>query len=952
MVVNAPMNSAPRAGAALTALFGLGLLAQDPVGGSPSVEARLAAAAMAEGRGDFAAAEKELRLAVGMSGPREKARSDAALKAFLQRAGRSEGEETPQQGEARTSELLSEKGFGSAQDGQDPVRVLVRRLDLGGRENADVDQATKQLLELGPLVVGPVTEAMPQFGPFGLVNALALLRRYDDPRIATTVVKVLERGDAGIAALVAQQLDGLQDAVAMSIATRLAASDQPPAVRAAAIAAVSQKGSVPDAFLAAVKELVRDPVAHRALLEIARAADGPWVVEFAKALAASDDPWLRGDGLLLRCRLEPGIAESDVLAVLETLSTDAKAHVADRLVPQHPEWVHVAAMGLAANNASAQSQYLKVQWWQMPDFSAKALLAHHNRSSKHPGQFEAPLSSQQIEQIVRTCIEAGWRANEDTENELADYCVRQNRWNLLVEALSDEERAIVWRERLGAPGRAIAFAAASSPRRWHRLVVEELAASTDPDADAPRLIANRDWTGLDEATKQKLVDVVARWTKELPVPRRGAPYQSAVAVPRLPAGQNWTSALLGDQPHARLVPVEVVLLLSRAGHAPAFEALVKYDKALFFRECETMLDEENSRWIADFVVDSGTVEQRPLLLRCLAFSRGQFWRGVDTESRVLLCLRTWSDGSLDVVALGSPGASGDLVTTATVEASKASVDDLARILTLMPGVHEKVASAARRALQPQLRAAHGDTLHAALAGMLAADAARSSESAAEATKVFLVDSLVAIDRTDSKDLFDRILDGTRGDMPSRAAAAKGLLAFAGERRGEVLRRLLRDDAPDVVAVAFAAPEQRTDPALRDATFATLLRLGPVVGELASVWFEAMNPKDATAIATALLEHEGFPKFTRPVVESALRALSASKDGKHVTILARAVSHPDVDVRVVVATNLGRTFDRAAVPHLVQLLKDDHHEVVNSANTALQRLSEFFEAEKKWADQLK
>lgn len=949
MVVNAFMNTARSVGAISVALFSLALAAQQPTPQS-TIEAHLAAATMAEARGDLAAAERELRAAQQIAAPMAQREAvGKALSALLQRTG----QDTPAEDEGSGVQVSTEIAVSSPEPTQDPVRRLIDRLAQGGLGDPEVKRASDDLRQLGALAIGPLVEALPRAEGFLLLHAMTLLRGSDDPRIAKALVQRIDGKDPAIAQAIASRLDELTPAVRRPVAERLAAADQPPSVRALALVAMLRSDGNPPGTEDALRSLVRIPAAQEALLDAARGRSEPWVEELAAALLESEDGWKRGEGILLSRRFTEASSEVEVLEVLRSLPESMQGMFADRFVLKHPEWVQVAAMGLAANNANAQSRYLQVQWWQMPDFSAKALLAHMNRGSKHAGQFEAPLSSQQVEQILRSCIDAGWRANEDVESELADYCLRQNRWSLLVEALSDEERAIVWRERLGAPGRAIAFEAASSGRLWHRLVVEELAASTDPDADASRLIANRVWTGLDEATKQKLIDVVARWTKELPVPKtRSANQMGMVSSQRLPAGYGWTAALVGDQPHARLVPVEAVLLLSRAGHTPAFEALAKYDKAIFLRECESQLDEENSRWIADYVLKLGTVAQRPLLLRCLAFATSASWRGNGTEVQAIERLRDWADGSPDVIALGN-GAAGDMaVTTAAVEARHASANDLARLVALLPGLHPAVASELRRTLPPQLRATHGETLHAALSALLASDEVQPIEPAVEQTMVFLVEALVAIGRTESKDLLERVVDAPRGNADSRAAAARALLAFAGDQRGAVLRRLLLSDAPGVVAVAFAAEEQRSDPGLRDATFATVVRLGATLGDEANAWFAAMNATDATAIAAALLEHESFPRMTRTVVESALRALSASKDGSHVEVLARVASHPVVGVRVAVATNLGRTFDRSAVPHLIQMLKDDHNDVILSANAALKKLSEFFNAEKKWADQPK
>jgi len=53
-----------------------------------------------------------------------------------------------------------------------------------------------------------------------------------------------------------------------------------------------------------------------------------------------------------------------------------------------------------------------------------------------------------------------------------------------------------------------------------------------------------------------------------------------------------------------------------------------------------------------------------------------------------------------------------------------------------------------------------------------------------------------------------------------------------------------------------------------------------------------------------------------------------------------------DVREQVAIQLGRLVDRAAVPTLLALLKDDSGDVVRAAETALERLTRYQEIASK------
>ena len=144
-----------------------------------------------------------------------------------------------------------------------------------------------------------------------------------------------------------------------------------------------------------------------------------------------------------------------------------------RLVPAHPEWSEVAALGLPAGNASAQQHYLNVQWSRLPDQSAKALLAHATRGPRQAGQFPAPLT----DDAAFTTIGRWDSGGRDVELDGQLYTWRKRtEWQKLMELpsrtgarfdIAMDVHDAADRERLAAHG-------------WK--VRDPIALSADPDA--------------------------------------------------------------------------------------------------------------------------------------------------------------------------------------------------------------------------------------------------------------------------------------------------------------------------------------------------------------------------------------------------------------------------------------------------------------------------------------
>lgn len=182
----------------LASLLAEGLPAQDP----QTVQGRLAAAKVAEARGEFASAVKQLRDALAVAALTERGEVEAALRSLLQRLGE------PQEG-------------ATVAVAADPVQRLIDTLDTDGIEDAAVKGARDSLASLGGLAIPQLLAAMPKLGPFGLGHVLHLLRPHADPRIAETVADLARKADPATALVVADRIAEFRSEVGGPLARRL-----------------------------------------------------------------------------------------------------------------------------------------------------------------------------------------------------------------------------------------------------------------------------------------------------------------------------------------------------------------------------------------------------------------------------------------------------------------------------------------------------------------------------------------------------------------------------------------------------------------------------------------------------------------------------------------------------------------------------------------------------------
>lgn len=204
------METKLRVGAVLAALSWLGpVVAQEATGQSPGqsaaqapagMDARLAAAKLAETSGDLVGAERVLREGLKAESVVDRTRASKALHRFLVRVGRLEEARAFAPGaEQRGAEGQGAEGQGAQepqapQGGEDPIQRLIAVLDTGAATNTSVKDAAAQLATLGALVVPNLLAALPKLGPFGKNNVLDLVGQYDDSRVGDTLAGMLEGG--------------------------------------------------------------------------------------------------------------------------------------------------------------------------------------------------------------------------------------------------------------------------------------------------------------------------------------------------------------------------------------------------------------------------------------------------------------------------------------------------------------------------------------------------------------------------------------------------------------------------------------------------------------------------------------------------------------------------------------------------------------------------------------
>ena len=195
------------------------------------------------------------------------------------------------------------------------------------------------------------------------------------------------------------------------------------------------------------------------------------------------------------------------------------------------------------------------------------------------------------------------------------------------------------------------------------------------------------------------------------------------------------------------------------------------------------------------------------------------------------------------------------------------------------------------------------------------------------------------------------------DSIVRLGALRLLLVLpATDRKATVKAALAGPWNPEVAAVLGMAPEVAEDAELRDRFVRGVLGGGN--GGIAHVeaWqtFLLAVPQDVRReIATDLLDaHQKGPLRDAMVVHATVRALGADRNPADAERFRALLRDPASLIREAAARELARMTDKAAVPGLLEALKDDNDEIRKLAKDGLQRLDEFLAAEERWRERLR
>jgi hypothetical protein len=907
---------------------------------------RLAKAALLETRGELAAAEQELRAALAAAPDSERAAIERALAALRQRSGAAVEPASSAPGRAVAPAPTA---------AEDPVvQRLISDLELGTEVVESVKAAREQLQSLGALAVPALCARLPQLGPFGITNAIGLLRS-DDPAVVAVLVTLVER-DAATAQLVVDRMDRLPYGSARALCERLVAPKFPVSVRTAALALLAQRGAEPAQLEPVVQALLAEPAAHGALVDVVRTLQVPWVVPVLVTLSASQNPWARAEALVARAKLEPELSEQAFLAALATIEVTPmqRAQFAREVVRVRPQWVEVACLGLPVASGSDLSAYRAVEWWRQPHAAAAALLTERQRAS-HDKVFH----EQDCERIFASLIEGGWRIAPEHE----ELLLRQARVGfspfVIAGALPDEERALAFYARMGPQWYGAVGNVVHRRLPWHRLVVRALGALPRTDSGSAANLLTRDWNGVSDEVAAELTAVIAKWIAAEPsVVNRKPGLQSGTAT----TTSSWIPPLIAAV-RERGLPTSVLMPLVAAGSESALSALADLDPVAAL---ELAMDDKfaiDAELFAHLARLHGSLRHVPRLLRewraqraASAASRpsnGSFERAA---TALVHALSHCGRGAVELIQLGTPDSWDWIVANAA--ANDARIEDLDRLLAMLPGLDRRIIVNVHEALTPQLGKQHAAQLLSALESVLPAVAAapiavpRSDEAPGAIVHAeYLLRHLDRLAVAELAPLAARIVIDAIGDTELIGLAARLALAHAGERRAEWLRSFLAHPRAMVVGIALQQVGDAEWAKFAEVATAAILRTGPQRSDVQAL-FDSLDRDARTALALAITGTPERRTFAPELLRTALGALTAGKDARHLAQIQAMADDPRADVRLKVAEALGMTFDRAAAPALLELLKDENDGVVEVAGRALKRLADYLQTRAEWETKLK
>ena len=180
------------------------------------------------------------------------------------------------------------------------------------------------------------------------------------------------------------------------------------------------------------------------------------------------------------------------------------------------------------------------------------------------------------------------------------------------------------------------------------------------------------------------------------------------------------------------------------------------------------------------------------------------------------------------------------------------------------------------------------------------------------------------------------------------------LALPGSDPAELWQKMLKQQrsAACLARLLYAAPDFAPPVELQRLVVAQLVGLPRESSDTFDEWLQMLPSATRLAIARALLEGvRGVRKGDRSAILGALRALGDTHQAEQVPYLQPMLQDADVAIRIAAIEQLGRVFDKAAVPALLEALKDESQKVSAAAALALDRYENYLLQEEKWLKRL-
>ncbi|MEZ6036775.1 MAG: HEAT repeat domain-containing protein [Planctomycetota bacterium] len=918
-------------GAALAAWLSTAAVAQDG-----SVEAHLSAATLAEAKGDYTTAIREWQAA--------------------QLAGSEEVQVRAREAIAALQVVIGQDPAPRRAAEQDPVLDLIATLDRGTAENQQVHLAMRQLQQLGALAVAPLLKKLPELGPFGLLNALELLAPIDDPRIAPALMQQLAKGEPGVADAVGRALESMTPATARTLATALTEASRPIPAQLAALELLLRQDVDPESRRHLVERLLGRRAAHEGLFGLIDRgfALGDGVLERLVEQAEGETKRRARRHLLLHSDL----TETQALVGLQQLPAEWRGITASDLAEQHDDWARVGVAAISAQPPVGFDRpwFRSMQWWLAGDDAAMALLALLPKLEAARRGRGSSTTPRDIETALNGMVAHGWRMSAQVEPLMVEMA-KDNSWNTFASALPDdgEQRALTVLTQLDARNRVALFTAAlHQERRWNRLFVECLAAIESPQQLQQKML-ERDWRDLDDATTQRLVQVVARWVAEWPPldPRRN---HAATATTGM-QGIDWRASLC-DAVRLFGLPVAVLRPLVDAHDANAWGVLAQAEPRTAL-DCAANWPDIGAiaRGVLHAAATHGDERDIPLFAAAIRaeVEAGHGWN-TPLQSQFL---ERHGSGQLALIELASYGRTPRCPSDETVlriarqAADAASLTDVEALTELLPQLEADVTKVTLDALERQLQPGNAAPLVTAAERVMRVEPPQFDRHCWPTIRIAMrmVQMLAKVGASDALPVARQLFSLRDVDHRIAGDAARAIVMLSTTDREATLTELLADDRPYVVEITLLTEDIGAFPTLWPKVEQAIRRHRADIDSL-DVLFDHLERGRRIALATALLTDEQLPQTSRGICESCLQVLGAEKNGELAATLARGAAHPSPKVRRATADALGSTFSKPAVPFLIDLLRDDVEEVRKHANDRLAEIANYFEAKAKWSELLK